>query len=81
MCNSKAIKICKNQHTDLLRFLFTEDYLKIEKGLELVSRPCFLIEMFGKHFSFVIYINWPNLITKLCLLLKLFSKVYLLFHA
>ena len=36
MCNSKTIKICPNQHADLLRFLFTEDSLKIEKGVELV---------------------------------------------
>ena len=41
MCNSKAIKICPNQHADLHRILFTEDSLKIKKGLELVSRPHF----------------------------------------
>ena len=35
------IKICPNQDTELLRFLFTKDYLKTEKGLELVSRPHF----------------------------------------
>ena len=35
----KIIKICPNQHTELLKFLFTEDFLKIKKGLELVSRP------------------------------------------
>ena len=32
---SKVIKISPNQHADLLRFLFTEDSLKIKKGLEL----------------------------------------------
>ena len=33
------MKICPNQHTDLLRLLFTEDSLKIKKDLELVSGP------------------------------------------
>ena len=39
--NSKAIKICPNQHADLDRTLFTEGSLKIKKDLELVSRPHF----------------------------------------
>ena len=30
---SKTIKMCPNQYTDLLRFLFTGDSLKIKKGL------------------------------------------------
>ena len=51
MCNSKTIKICPNLHTNLLRFLFTEDALKIKKGLELVSWP---------YLSYCI--NWPNFI-------------------
>ena len=41
ICISKAIEISPNQYTGLLRFLFTEDSLKIEKGLELVSRSHF----------------------------------------
>ena len=41
MCNSKAIEISPNQHAGLLRFLFTENSLKIKKGLELVCRPHF----------------------------------------
>ena len=41
MCNSKAIEISPNQRAGLLRFLFTEDSLKINEGLELVSRPYF----------------------------------------
>ena len=41
MCISKTIKIYPNQHADLLRFLFTEDFLKIKKGLELVFRSHF----------------------------------------
>ena len=39
--NSKAFKICPNQHADLLRIVFTKDSLKIKKGLGLVSRPHF----------------------------------------
>ena len=41
ICNSKAFEICPNQHADLLRIIFTEDSLKIKKGLGLVSRPHF----------------------------------------
>ena len=29
--NIKTIKICPNQHVDLLRFLFTEDFLKLKR--------------------------------------------------
>ena len=39
ICNSKAIKICPNQHADLLRIFFTENSLKIKKDLEQTSRP------------------------------------------
>ena len=53
MCISKTVKICPNQHTDLLRFLSTDDSLKMKKGLELVSRPRFM-EFFHKKFSLVI---------------------------
>ena len=35
------MKICPNQHAELLGMLFIEDSLKIKKGLELVSRPHF----------------------------------------
>ena len=48
----KLIKICSSQRIDLLRFHFTEDSLKIEKGLEIVST--FFTEFFDKDFSFVI---------------------------
>ena len=37
--NSKAIGISPNQHPDLLRFLFTEDSLKIKK--DIISRLYF----------------------------------------
>ena len=53
MCNSKAIKICSNQHAGLLRILFIEDSLKTKKGLKLVSRP-FFIEFFDKNFYLVL---------------------------
>ena len=54
VCNSKAMEICPNQHADLLRFPFTEDYLKIQKGQELVSRPHFSKNFLIKTFYFVI---------------------------
>ena len=41
MCNSKAIEICQNFQAELLRILFIEDSLKMEKGLELVFRTNF----------------------------------------
>ena len=41
MCISKTVNSCPNQHTNLRRFLFTEDSLKIQKSLELVYRPHF----------------------------------------
>ena len=50
LCISKTIKICPNQHTDLLRFLFTGDSLKIKKGLELVSRSHFSSNFWIKNF-------------------------------
>ena len=71
---SKIIKTCPNHHTDFLRFLFTEDYLKIKIGLELVSRPHFSQNLFIKKFLLKYYIN-QNFITRLCLLPKLISKM------
>ena len=41
ICISKTIRIYPNKHNDLQTFLFTEDFLKIEKDLKLVSRPHF----------------------------------------
>ena len=75
---SKTIKTC---HTDFLGFLFTEDYLKIKKGLELVSRPRFSQNFYLNKFLLKYYINQPNFITRLCLLPKLFSKLCFVFHA
>ena len=37
----KTVKISPNKHTDLPRFLFLEESLKIKKGLELASRPIY----------------------------------------
>ena len=48
------MKICPNEHADLLRFLFKVDSLKIKKGLELVSRLHFSNNFFDKTFSFVL---------------------------
>ena len=39
---AKPFKICPNQHADLLKFLFTWDFLKNKKGVELVSSHIFL---------------------------------------
>ena len=43
---SKTIKTCSNYHTGFLIFLFTADYVKIKKGLELVSRSHFSQNLF-----------------------------------
>ena len=46
---AKTIKICPNQHTDLLRCLFTGDSLKMTS-----FQATFFIDFFDKNFSFVI---------------------------
>ena len=43
ICISKTIKICPNQHTELLRFFFTENFLKIKKGLRTSLHAILLI--------------------------------------
>ena len=75
------LKICQNQHAHFLRFLFTEDYLQIKRGLKLVSRPHFSQNFSINIFLWQYYINWPNFITRPCLLCKLFSKIGFMFHA
>ena len=45
ICISKTIKICLNQHTDLFRFLFSDDSSIIKKELQLVSRPYFVYDL------------------------------------
>ena len=51
-CNSKATKISPNQYVGLHGFLFTENSLKIKKGLELASRLYFLYNFLIKNFIF-----------------------------
>ena len=62
---SKTIKTCLNHHTDFLKFRFAEDYLKIKKRLEIVSRSHFSQNFFIKKFLLKYYINQPKFIPKL----------------
>ena len=41
----------------------------------------FFVEFFDKNLLLQYYINWPNFITRLCLLPKLFSEICFVFHA
>ena len=79
MRNSKTIKILENHHAYLLRLVFTEDSLRINKGLESVSGPYFS-QKFLITFFLLCYINWLNFITKLGLFSKLFSIMCFMFH-
>ena len=54
--------------------------LLTQKGRELVFRPQFLQNFLIKLFVLEYDINSPNFIYRLCLLLKLFSKMYFLFY-
>ena len=81
ICNSKAVKICPNQYADLLRFLYTEDSLKIKKSLELVSRPHFSWDFLIKKNYFVMLHKLANFITRMCLRPKFFNKMCFVFHA
>ena len=65
-------KLRPDQLAQLLRFLFTEDSLEIKKGF------AFVIEFFIKNLPLHYCINWPNFITRLCLLPKLIIKMCLL---
>ena len=47
---AKTMKIRPNQHTDLLRLLFTGDSLKIKKTLKLVSKPHFSYNFLIQNF-------------------------------
>ena len=78
---SKSTRISSNQHADFLRFLFTEHSLKTKKVLELVFRPHFSYIFLMNFFLLQCYINWPNFITRLCLLPKLFSKMCFVFDS
>ena len=53
ICNSKAIEIYRNQHADLLRYLFAEDSLKIkEHGISF--QATFFTEFFDKKIYFLV---------------------------
>ena len=65
----------------LPRFLFTGNFLKITKVLELVSRPQFSSDFLMKNFILQFYINWQNFITRLYLLPKLFNKMFSVIYA
>ena len=49
---SKTIKICPNQHTDLLRFHFTKNSVKLKK--RTTFQATFFVELLDKKFSLVI---------------------------
>ena len=76
ICISKTIKICPNQHTGLLRFLFTEN---IGSGTNL--KATFFIEFFDKKFSFVILHKLAKFHYQTVFTLKLSSKIYFMFCA
>ena len=46
--------MCSNQHTDVLRFLFTKDSMKIRKDMKANFQATIFIELFDKKFWFVI---------------------------
>ena len=81
ICNTKIIKSYGNQFLDLLRFLFTEDVLKIKKDPELVSRSHFPLNFLTKIYLQHFYTNWPNFVTRLRLVPKRFSKMCFVFDA
>ena len=54
--------------------------LQTQKGLELVFRSQFLYNFLIKLFLLKYDINWPYFINSLCLLSKLFSKMFSLFY-
>ena len=53
-CTSKTIKICQNQLASFLRFLFTEDFLKI-RGSETTLLVTFFVEIFYKNFFLTLH--------------------------
>ena len=57
ICISETVKICPNEQTDLLRFLFADDSLKIKKDLEGPSlQATFFIKIFNIYIYLYIYI-------------------------
>ena len=70
--NSKAIKISPNQHAGLIRFLLTDDSLKIKKVLELVSRPNFSNNFLIKKFIWHVYFPSYSIKCVSCFMLRHF---------
>ena len=86
--NSKTIKYVKIRMRTSPDYFFFRELFKNKKGPTTSFKAAFFIEFFDKIlliFRYYIlirhYIYWPNFITKLCLLLKLFGKMYFLMHA
>ena len=74
---SKFIQINIQASSDSV---FTENSLKIKKGLEQVSRSHFSYNFLIKMFLLQYYINWSNFITRQFLLPKLFSEICFVFN-
>ena len=47
----KTIKLCTNQYPDLFRFLFTDDFLQIEKDLEPICAGEIFYKIFIKKLA------------------------------
>ena len=54
ICNSKTIKICPDQHADLLRFLSKEDSFANYKRPGTLFQLLSFLEFFDKNFSLVV---------------------------
>ena len=78
---AKTIKTRQNQYTDLLRFLFIEDSLKIKKEFCTSFQATFFIEIFDKTFSFVMLNKLAKFHHQTVFLPKLFSKMCFVFRA
>ena len=60
---------------------FYRGIFKNKKRPETIFQATPFVEFFDKIFLLSYYTNWPSFITGLCLLSKLFSKIYSSFHA
>ena len=80
ICNSRTITIYPNQHAYFLRFLFTENSLKIAKSPELVSRSNFSY-IFYKIFSLVILHKLAKFRYQTVFTSQVFSKTCFVLHA
>ena len=59
---------------------FSQRILWKLKGPGTSSKVTFFIDFFDNFFSFVLFHDWPNFITKLCLFPKLFNKTCFVIH-